>query len=107
MHRAALNSQILKDKTFEKIIEKKSLCIVGQKVEDDLVIFGNTVGLQTEGDKTMFRNRNEIQVENKSMIKRVMKSNPKVSTVFLHNENNFLNKGDILHKAMRMLNNRL
>lgn len=58
LHRASLNSQPIKEKTFDKIFEKKSLCIFGQKVEDDLVIFGNTVGLQTDAEKSFFRNRN-------------------------------------------------
>ena len=30
------------------MFQKQSLCVVGQKVEDEVVIIGNTVGLQTD-----------------------------------------------------------
>ena len=62
LNRASLNSQTVKDKTFDKLFEKKSLCVFGQKVEDEIVILGNTVGLQTESEKSVFRNRNDIQL---------------------------------------------
>ena len=40
------------------------------------------------------------------MTKKVLKNTTRISTIVLHNENNFLNRGDILHKALKMLNNR-
>ena len=106
LHRSSLNSQISRDKSVDKVFDRRSLCVVGQKVDDEVVIYGNTVGIQTEVEKNMFKPRSEIMVENKSLPKKLLKSTPKVPTIFLHNQNNFLNRGDILHKAMRMLNNR-
>lgn len=80
--------------------------MVGQRVDDDLVICGSSVGVQVEMGKLFLRNRNDVMVENRCLTKRAFRSNSKVATVVLHNENNFLNRGDILHTALRMLSKR-
>lgn len=41
------NIQTDRVKLREKIIENRELCVVGQKVEDELTISGNIVGTQT------------------------------------------------------------
>jgi len=41
------NILIDRTKLRDKIIEKRELCVVGQKVEDELTISGNNVGIQT------------------------------------------------------------
>ena len=85
LHRSSLNSQISRDKSVDKVFDRRSLCVVGQKVDDEVVIYGNTVGIQTEVEKNMFKPRSEIMVENKSLPKKLLKSTPKVPTIFLHN----------------------
>ena len=80
--------------------------MVGQKVEDELSISCNCVGVQVEMHKAFLKSRMEVNVENQKMSKRVFHSSKKVNTVMLNNENYLFNKGDILHVAMRMLNKR-
>lgn len=58
LHRSSLNVQTSREpKSFERIFEKKSLCVVGQKVDEDLVINGNTVGILAEMDKNFLKPR--------------------------------------------------
>jgi hypothetical protein len=80
--------------------------VVGQKVEDELSITGNNVGVQAEMHRSFLKSRNEVNVENQKISKRVFHSSKKMTTVMLNNENYLFNKGDILHAAMRMLNKR-
>lgn len=53
--------------------------------------------------KIFLKNRNEIALSSDSLSKRTAKKTARIGTIMLHNENNFLNRGDILHSALRML----
>lgn len=103
LHRSSMNS-MPNEKTApaaEKIFEKKSLCVIGQKVEEELTINDLSVGVQAEMAKVFLRNRNDLQLASQGTTKRIFRSNPKMTTVMLHNENNFLNRGDVLHSILR------
>lgn len=86
--------------------EKKGLFVIGQKVEEELTISGNTVGVQVEIGKSFLKNRNDIALSTENLSKRNHKKTARIGTIMLHNENNFLNRGDILHSALRMFNKR-
>ena len=56
--------------------------------------------------RAFLRNRNEMAVSTESLSRRAPKKTARIGTIMLHNENNFLNRGDILHSALRMFNKR-
>lgn len=46
LNRASMNVMTTREKSQERLFEK-NLCVLGQKVDDDLTINGNTVGVMT------------------------------------------------------------
>lgn len=62
LHKSSMNVMTSREASTDKMFEKKSLCVVGLRVEDDLIINGLSVGVQTETNSPVFRNRNEVQV---------------------------------------------
>ncbi len=87
-------------------VPAQGLCIWGQKMEEEVVVSGCSVGLQVEMARAFLRNRNEMALSTENLSRRAPKKTARIGTIVLHNENNFLNRGDILHSALRMLHNR-
>ena len=54
-----MNVMTTREKSQERLFEK-NLCVFGQKVEDDLIINGNSVGVMAEMGKNFLKSRNEV-----------------------------------------------
>ena len=88
-----------------KLLPKKGgLCVVGQKMEDDLTLMGQSVGVQVDFTRIFLKHRKELQF-NQSLPKRV-KPTMKVGIPIFLNENNLLGGTSSLHTTMRIFNKR-
>ena len=81
---------------------KGGLCVVGQRMEEDLTIAGLSVGAQVDFSRVFLRSRNEMHLVNQSLPKRMSKPGVKVGMLMLLNENNFVSRAESLHTTMRV-----
>lgn len=85
--------------TVTTLLEKRpSLCIWGQKVEEEVSVFGGSIGLQVDMFK-VFQSKEEGRKSLPS--RKSFKLSSRVNSILQVKENNFLNRGDCHTLPMR------
>jgi hypothetical protein len=59
------------------------LFVVGQKVEEEFIVNGNSVGVQAVEPKVFLKNRNEVLMSSQSLSKRIKST--KITSSKMHN----------------------